>query len=95
MLRGEGRIFQKDECPSYSVTAISRRMTPAVREDWRAYMRSVSRKLGGTDFRPVLLYVDRLIEKKNQEFKGFFVFYRWGTVSIPQRSRTMRQHLSL
>lgn len=45
-------------------------------EDWQAYMKQIRiQGRGGTDFRPVFTYVDRLIEKKKiRNLKGLLYF---------------------
>ena len=51
-------------------------VTLGCEEDWRAYMKQIRiQGRGGTDFRPVFTYVDRLIkEKKIRDLKGLLYF---------------------
>lgn len=60
------------QCDCY----IQEDVTLSCEEDWRAYMKQIRiQGRGGTDFRPVFTYVDRLIEKKKiRNLKGLLYF---------------------
>lgn len=60
------------QCDCY----IQEDVTLSCEEDWRAYMKHIRiQGRGGTDFRPVFTYVDRLIEKKKiRNLKGLLYF---------------------
>lgn len=60
------------QCDCY----IQEDVTLSCEEDWRAYMKQIRiQGRGGTDFRPVFTYVDRLIEKKKiRNLKGILYF---------------------
>ena len=60
------------QCDCY----IQEDVTLCCEEDWRAYMKQIRiQGRGGTDFRPVFTYVDRLIrEKKIRNLKGLLYF---------------------
>lgn len=60
------------QCDCY----IQEDVTLSCEEDWRAYMKQIRiQGRGGTDFRPVFTYVDKLIEKKKiRNLKGLLYF---------------------
>lgn len=60
------------QCDCY----IQEDVTLSCEEDWQAYMKQIRiQGRGGTDFRPVFTYVDRLIEKKKiRNLKGLLYF---------------------
>lgn len=77
MLRERENFFKKMnvhiiQCDCY----IQEDVTLSCEEDWQAYREQIRIKgRGGTDFRPVFAYVDRLIEeKKIRDLKGLLYF---------------------
>lgn len=70
------------QCDCY----IQEDVTLSCEEDWRAYMKQIRiQGRGGTDFRPVFTYVDKLIEKKKiRNLKGL-LYYTDGDGIYPQK----------